>query len=237
MGILVVIPDRPERSVCVGSSSRRSSACRWCCSRACDGQGPPRLRAVDVLADRFADARVADRVADPPRASDRAAGDERTSDRDCDQGWATPKAGTPPFTEPLGIIRRTTGVKGPLVVVDMRQFVGPESPPSDKGYLLEVERWYIKLYAQDDIAFQGRFLVEARTFGRGLSAVAPYDTEGFRSPDWVGFQFDSCGPLATKSYPGLPGRWSGTPYDFVRGGAGLKIPGLPDEVLGCLAGT
>jgi hypothetical protein len=154
----------------------------------------------------------------------------------CDGGWATPETGTPQFTDPLGIIRRTTGVKGPLVVVDMRRFIGPESPPSEQGYLLDVERWYIKLYARDDIAFQGRFLVEARRFGRGLSAVAPYDTEGFESPDWVGFQFDSAS-LARKSYPGLPGRWSGTPYDFVRGGAGLKIPGLPDEVLGCLAGT
>ena len=155
---------------------------------------------------------------------------------DCDGGWRTPKPGTPQFTDPLGIIRRTTGVKGPLVVVDMRRFLGPESPPSDQGYLLEIERWYIKLYAQDDIGFQGRFLVEARRFGRGLSAVAPYDTGGFRSPDWVGFQFDST-DTTMKSYPGLPGRWSGTPYDFVRGGAGLKIPGLPDEVLGCLAGT
>jgi hypothetical protein len=155
---------------------------------------------------------------------------------DCDQGWVTPKAGTPQFTDPLGIIRRTTGVKGPLVVVDMRRFIGPESPPSKQGYLLDVERWYIKLYARDDIGFQGRFLVESRRFGRGLSAVAPYDTEGFTSPDWTGFQFDSSS-RASKSYPGLPGRWSGTPYDFVRGGAGLKIPGLPDEVLGCLAGT
>ena len=154
----------------------------------------------------------------------------------CDNGWATPKAGTPQFTDPLGIVRRTTGVQGPLVVVDMRRFIGPESPRSDQGYLLDVERWYIKLYARDDIAFQGRFLVESRRFGRGLSAVAPYDTEGFESPEWVGFQFDS-ESFARKRYPGLPGRWSGTPYDFVRGGAGLKIPGLPDEVLGCLAGT
>ena len=153
----------------------------------------------------------------------------------CDEGWVTPESDTPAFTDPLGIIRRTTGVEGPLVVVDMRYFVGPESPPSDKGYLLEVERWYIKLYAEDDLTFQGRFLVETRTFGRGLSAVAPYDSEGFESPDWVGFQFE--GDTATERYPGLPGSWSGTPYDFVRGGAGLKIPGLPDEVRGCLAGT
>lgn len=154
----------------------------------------------------------------------------------CQNGWDTPASDTPPFTDPLGIIRRQTRIKGPLVVVDMRHFRGPESPPSSQGYLLDVERWYIKLYAQDDIAFQGRFLVEARTFGRGLVAVAPYDTEGFRSPDWVGFQFDSGDP-ARKRYPGLPGRWSGIAYDFVRGGAGLKIPGLPDEVKGCLDGT
>jgi hypothetical protein len=154
----------------------------------------------------------------------------------CVSGWETPDAGTPPFTDPLGIIRRTTGVNGPLVVVDMRQFSGPESPPSTQGYLLDVERWYIKLYAQDDIAFQGRFLVESRTFGRGLVAVAPYDTGGFRSADWVGFQFNS-GDTVRKRYPGLPGRWSGIAYEFVRGGAGLKIPGLPDEVKGCLAGT
>jgi hypothetical protein len=154
----------------------------------------------------------------------------------CVNGWAAPDAGTAPFTDPLGIVRRTTGVKGPLVVVDMRQFSGPESPPSEQGYLLDVDRWYIKLYAQDDIAFQGRFLVESRTFGRGLVAVAPYDTGGFRSPDWVGFQFNSA-DTARKRYPGLPGRWSGIPYDFVHGGAGLKIPGLPDEVSGCLAGS
>lgn len=154
----------------------------------------------------------------------------------CDQGWVTPQTDTPAFTEPLGLIRRITGVEGPLVVVDMRHFTGPESPPSEQGYLIDVERWYIKLYAEDDIAFQGRFLVESRTFGRGVVAVAPYDTTGFSSPDWVGFQFDSA-HTARKAYPGLPGAWSGTAYDFVHGGSGLKIPGLPDEVSGCLAGT
>lgn len=154
----------------------------------------------------------------------------------CENGWGTPAAGTAPFTDPIGIIRRHARVKGPLVVVDMRRFTGPESPPSAQGYLLVVERWYIKLYAEDDIAFQGRFLVEARRFGRGLVAVAPYDSKGFRSPDWIGFQFDSDN-TARRRYPGLPGRWSGIAYDFVRGGAGLKIPGLPDEVSGCLDGT
>ena len=154
----------------------------------------------------------------------------------CVNGWATPAAGTPPFTEPLGIVRRTTGVEGELVVVDMRRFTGPESPPTDKGYLLDVERWYLKLYARDDPSFQGRFLVEVRRFGRGLVAVAPYDTAGFRSPDWRGFQFDSA-HTGRRHIPGLPGTWSGIEYDFVEGGEGLTIPGLPESVVGCLDGA
>jgi hypothetical protein len=155
---------------------------------------------------------------------------------DCVDGWETPEAGSGRFTSPLGVIRRATGVRGRLVVVDMRFFDGPESPPSDKGYLLNVQRWYVKLYAANDLSFQGRFLVEARAFGQGLAAVAPYDTNGYRSPDWIGFQFDSADP-EPKRYEGVPGEWSGVPYDFVEGGAGLEIPGLPDEVVGCLSAT
>jgi hypothetical protein len=155
---------------------------------------------------------------------------------DCVNGWETPETGSGPFTSPLGVIRRTTGVRGDLVVVDMRMFEGPESPPSDKGYLENVQRWYVKLYAASDLTFQGRFLVEARTFGQGLAAVAPYDTSGFRSPDWIGFQFDSADEEARR-YEGLPGEWSGVPYDFVNGGAGLEIPGLPDDVVGCVSAT
>jgi len=87
-----------------------------------------------------------------------------------------------------------------------------------------------------DLRYQGRFIVEQRVFGRGVAAVAPYDTEGFSSPDWSGFQYDSAKRMP-KLYPGLPGARSGVRYDFVRGGAGLSIPGLPDEVTGCLDGT
>ena len=155
----------------------------------------------------------------------------------CIEGWRTPRPGTPTFTDPLGIIRRTAPVDGEFVVVDMRMFVGPESPPSpDKGYLQDITRWYIKLYVESDWSYAGRFIVESRLFGRGLAAVAPYDSTGFRSPSWTGFQWDSADTEA-RAYPGLPGRWQGIPYDFVRGGAGLEIPGLPDEVVGCLDGT
>jgi len=154
----------------------------------------------------------------------------------CVNGWMTPPRGSDQYTEPIRVIRRVTRVAGPLEVVDLRAFEGPESPPSDKGYLLDVQRWYVKAFAEEDLSFQGRFLVEARTFGTGLVAVAPYDTKGFRSPDWVGFQFDSGDPQA-RAYAGLPGEWAGVPYDFVEGGAGLEIPGLPDEVVGCLSAT
>lgn len=154
----------------------------------------------------------------------------------CVNGWVTPARDSPSYLQPLGIIRRASRVDGPLVVVDMRSFSGPESPPSDKGYIALVQRWYVKLYAARDPAFQGRFLVESRWFGRGLSAVAPYRTRGFRSPDWIGFQFDSA-DTSPKTYPGLPGTWQGIPYDFVKGGGGLTIPGLPEQVAGCLDGT
>lgn len=154
----------------------------------------------------------------------------------CVEGWRTPPRDTPLYTDPLGIVRRTAPVDGEFTVVDMRYFTGPESPPSDKGYILEIDRWYIKLFVESDWSYQGRFIVEARRFGRGVAAVAPYDTNGFRSPDWTGFQWDSADTEA-RAYPGLPGRWTGVPYDFVRGGAGLDIPGLPDEVRGCLDGA
>ncbi len=154
----------------------------------------------------------------------------------CVNGWVTPPSDSRDFTDPLGLIRRATGVEGAFVVVDMRHFTGPESPPSEQGYLSDIERWYIKLYVEDDLSYQGRFLVEARRFGRGLVAVAPYDTSGFRSPDWRAFQFDSA-HTGRRPVPGLPGTWSGIEYDFVTGGEGLTIPGLPDEVRGCLDGT
>jgi hypothetical protein len=154
----------------------------------------------------------------------------------CANGWETPPKGSQDRERPLDIIRRTTGVTGSLQVVDMRMFIGPESPLSDKGYLLGIQRWYVKLYAKDDLSFQGRFLVEKRQFGSGLAAVAAYDTKGFSSPDWVGFQWNSA-DRTRRNYPTLPGLWEGTAYDFVRGGAGLDLPGLPAEVAGCLDGT
>jgi hypothetical protein len=154
----------------------------------------------------------------------------------CVDGWRTPPVDSALALKPLRIIRRTVRLPREPVIVEMRYFTGPESPPSEKGYISTIERWYVKLYSEADLRFQGRFLVESRLFGDGVAAVAPYDTEGFRSPDWSGFQWNEADP-EPRAYPGLPGEWSGIRYDFVKGGAGLDIPGLPAEVRGCLEGA
>jgi hypothetical protein len=169
----------------------------------------------------------------PPHVPERPPPTRGAASEDCVEGWTTPEPGSARARFPLRVIDRTVRLPGEAVVVDMRYFVGPESPPSEKGYLLEIERWYVKLFVEEDLTFQGRFLVESREFGAGVSAVAPYDTEGFRSPDWSGFAWNASDP-APRAYPGLPGEWSGDRYDFVRGGAGLALRGLPPQVTGCI---
>jgi hypothetical protein len=174
----------------------------------------------------------------PPEISARQPRTSGPKTSSCINGWITPAPGSLLSNEPLRIISETEHVKGPLVVADMRYFVGGESPPPSppKGYLSAIKRWYVKAYAKRDPAFQGRFLVESRVFGSGLSAVAPWNTKGFRSPDWKGFQYDSAHP-AQRPVAGLPGEWSGIEYDFVKGGEGLDLPGLPSTLAGCMAGT
>jgi hypothetical protein len=51
-----------------------------------------------------------------------------------------------------------------------------------------VRRWYVKAFLQSDPSFRGPWLIEKRSVGEGVVAVAPYDTAGFHSPDWVGFE-------------------------------------------------
>lgn len=155
----------------------------------------------------------------------------------CVGGYTAPPAGSPNYLFPLHQISVASGEPGPFHVVNMRYFVGPESPPSpDKGYLINIERWYVKLTEPGNPAFKGRFLVERRQFGSGVSAIAPFSTHGWQSPDWSGFQWNSAAPKP-KAYPGLPGMWPGIEYDFVKGSAGLTIPGLPAAVVRCLDGT
>jgi hypothetical protein len=104
----------------------------------------------------------------------------------------------------------------------MRYFTGTDG----------VLRWYLRGAIATDANFRGRFLIEARDEDAGVAAVAPYESTGFHSPDWTGFT----GEGEPQTYLGLPGRWSGTPYDFVSGGAS-GVPGMPAEVIGCLSDT
>jgi hypothetical protein len=161
---------------------------------------------------------------------------------DCLQGYTSPGPGDPLRGEALRLLARAARVKvADLRVEEIRYFEGPESPPSEREYLLNVRRWYVKATLAGEPSFAGRFLVEKRSFGAGVAAVAPLDTSGLRSPDWVGFQYDE--GAAPRTYPGLPGAWAGSPYDFITG-RDLEtqeeifgFPGLPVEVAGCLEGT
>ncbi|MGH2674173.1 MAG: hypothetical protein ACRDH1_01975 [Actinomycetota bacterium] len=161
---------------------------------------------------------------------------------ECVNGYTAPVAGDPARTEALRVLARATDrPMGRFDVVDMRYFEGPESPPSEREYLLRVRRWYVKATLRGEESFAGRFLIEKRSFGGGVVAVAPFDTAGIRSPDWVGFLLVEGGEPVP--YPGLPGEWAGDPYDFVTGRDPetseeiFGFPGLPLEVAGCLQGT
>jgi molecular chaperone DnaK len=144
----------------------------------------------------------------------------------CINGYLVPLRNTSLRFEPLNAIRHTQGVSGLFVIAEMRYFKGPDNPNVSPQESI-VKRWYVKAYLQNDPSFKGRWLVEKRSVGEGVAAVARYDTHGFNSPDWVGFE----GEGSPQSYSGLPGTWTGVPYDFANSG------NLPFEQVGCLSGT
>jgi hypothetical protein len=126
------------------------------------------------------------------------------------------------------------GVAGTWSVEDIRYFAGPDSPGVIEPRFEVVHRWYFRAGLLDNMDFRGRWLLEKRTdLILGVSAVAPTDTTGYRSPDWFGF----VGEGRPRRIDGLPGKWSGIAYDFVTGEGDSGQPGLPPEVVGCLAGT
>ena len=122
---------------------------------------------------------------------------------------------------------------GKFVVVDMRYFNGPESPASEQGYLLDVSRWYIKLYDPDDMRYQGRFIVEERQFGRGLvrGGALRHPRVRLAGLEWLPVHRASTASGAPTR--ACPARGPGLRYDFVEGGEGLTFPGLPSQVEGC----
>lgn len=138
------------------------------------------------------------------------------------------------YDEGIAILGGTMGRSGTWSVTEMRYFTGPDSPGVIEPRFDFVERWYIKATLADDRAFRGRWLIEKRTDQiLGVSAVAPWESFGYQSPDWTGF----IGEGPPQTYIGLPGQWSGIPFDFVTGEDDGGQPGLPPEVVDCLQGA
>lgn len=152
---------------------------------------------------------------------------------DCVSGWTTPEPAEAAYDDALAVLAGQLGVDAPWQLDALRYFTGPDTSWSATPADI-VERWYVRGALANDASFRGRFLIERRSdLDARLVAVAPYESTGFASPDWTGFIGDS----EPHTYLGLPGRWSGTPYDFVSGGAVVGGPGLPGEVIGCVSDT
>jgi hypothetical protein len=126
------------------------------------------------------------------------------------------------------------GLTDPLIVNDMVYFVGPDPDNIISPRHEHVKRWYIKATLSTDPTYAGRWLIEKRTSSiLGVSGVAAYDTVGYKSPDWYGFEGEGV-PRVVDSLPGL---WSGIAYDFVTGAGDSGFPSLPDSQMECLANT
>jgi hypothetical protein len=154
----------------------------------------------------------------------------------CVNGWIVPARGTRLRVEPLDIIGQEMGITGLFQSGEMRYFTSPELPWILAPRSPFVEWWYVNAQLVDDPAFRARWLVARRWEPprKGIAAVAPFDTEGYQSPDWRGF----IGDRPPHAVEGLPGMWVGDDFDFTVGDDPyLEHPGLPDEVVHCLDGT
>lgn len=141
----------------------------------------------------------------------------------CLNGWVTPGPGTPLRDEALRALAGTQAAPTPEAA-DVRVFVGSDRPGASPAQS-NVTRWYLEVGAGP---LAGRYLLERRGATVGVAAVAAAGTSGWSAPDWTAFRDPDGSPTAA---PGLPGRWSGSPYDAVNGRL------LPPSAVGCLDGT
>lgn len=151
-----------------------------------------------------------------PRASSGA------SSETCINGWLAPGRGNPLRRAALDMIRARKSER--FVVVEMRYFRGPEDAEVI-GPQREVERWYVKAYSTGRDARRQRWLLRRAEVGRGIDAVAEFDSTGYAPGTWQR-------PDASDDSVSDPFQ---RPCD--RQSAGEKCMGLPYAVLGCLDGT
>jgi len=152
----------------------------------------------------------------------------------CINGWISPGRGSTEYLGALAMLNSQMDVNGDWAIDEMRYFTGPDVPWILDPHYDVVDYWYVRGSLTSQPGFSGRWLLEQRTeLIHGISAVAPYTSRGYQSPDWTGFTGD--GP--PQAYLGLPGQWAGVPYDFVTGQGDSGQPGLPDQVISCLSGT
>ncbi len=140
----------------------------------------------------------------------------------CINGWTTPPRGSPLRKAALDMMR--TYDRERFVVTEMRYFVGPEDAEviSTRG---EVERWYVKAYTAASRQRQHRWLIRRALVGRGVDALADYDSTGYGPKTWI--RVDT--PDESLADPFQHPCNQATPEQ--------KCMGLPREVLGCLDGT
>lgn len=152
---------------------------------------------------------------------------------DCINGWTTPASGSVEYDEAIALLDSQMETDGPWQISEMRYFLGPDVSWAETRYDI-VARWYVRAELAADASYRARWLIEKRAdLVKGVAAVAPFESTGFQAPDWTGFAGDG----RPTTYLGLPGQWTGAPYDFVTGGGYSGQPGLPDEVIGCLGAT
>jgi hypothetical protein len=173
-----------------------------------------RVSAEPPPAEQIADAASPD-TKEPPRSFG-------APSPSCINGWTTPPRGSPLRKAALDMMR--TADRERFVVTEMRYFVGPEDAEviSTRG---EVERWYVEAYTTGSPQRRHRWLVRRAPVGRGVDAIAAYDSTGFGPNTWT--RVDA--PDESLADPFQHPCQEATPEE--------KCMGLPREVLGCLDGT
>jgi hypothetical protein len=219
-GLLLISCERRQR-LGADQSARQSGIAASTSTSHLQPAPPPRVTAEEPSEEPPLEEQSAD-----PASSD---GEEQPAPRSfgppsptCINGWTTPPRGSPLRKAALDMMR--THDRERFVVTEMRYFVGPEDAEviSTRG---EVERWYVKAYTAGGRQRQHRWLIRRAPVGRGVDALADYDSTGYGPRTWT--RVDT--PDESLADPFQHPCNTAKPEE--------KCMGLPREVLGCLDGT